>query len=152
MSGVWEDLDCSSSHPLPKHHHLPSSWSGGRERKISAKERERLGAPRQLHPKVWKNNSDGLIRITANYRVPTPHRRCPGDLGICSMSASYRPYGMSLILPFYRWKNRGSEKQIDMTKLSPAGEESSFERGPSYSLTWASFLHGMWPPSSQRRS
>lgn len=140
MSGGREDLDRSSSHPLPKHRHFPSSRSGGQARKISAKESERLGAPSQLHPAVWKNNSDGPIRITASYRVPAPHRRCPGDLGICSMLASYQPYGMGLILPFYRWKNRGSQKQMDMTMFSPPGEESSFERGPSYSTP------GLLPP------
>lgn len=40
---------------------------------------------------------------------------------------------MGIIFPFYRWKNRGSEKLIDTDKFSPSGEESAFEHGPPYS-------------------
>lgn len=44
---------------------------------------------------------------------------------------SFHSYEMDIILLFYRWENRGSEKLTDMAKFSPPREESGFEHGPS---------------------
>lgn len=44
LPGVWEDLDGSSSLPLPEHHPFPSSWGAGQARNISAKENKGLAA------------------------------------------------------------------------------------------------------------
>lgn len=49
---------------------------------------------------------------------------------------------MGIIFPFYRWKNRGSEKLSDMDKFSPPGEESGFEHGPPY-FNPVPFLHSL---------